>query len=184
MNDRTGPRIVRTVYPFFLGALLALFVGLGVAAVRPAAEEPRAPSAIVTAQESRELTPEEQQRWAAYERDREVWEGEVVRRNREVAGIAVVAAVLLLVLGLALERRMRVLADGALLGGILTLLYGVVRSMIAQDTLVSFGVVTLTLALVLYLGYRRYVDRPSATGDDPGPAPVVVSSNGRHPSRH
>lgn len=183
MDDRTGPRVVGRVYSLVLGALLALFVGLGVAAVHPGPEEPPAPPAIASAPEARELTPVEQQ-WAAYERDREAWEEDVMGHSRDVAGIAVVAAVLLLVLGLALEDRMRVIADGALLGGLLTLLHGVVRSLIAQDTLVSFGVVTVTLALVLYLGYRRFVDRPSETGEDPGPVPVVISSNGRHPSRH
>ena len=39
--------------------------------------------------------------------------------------------------------------------------------MISQDTLAAFGVVTVALVVVLYLGYRRFVDRPTGTGDRP-----------------
>ena len=76
-----------------------------------------------------------------------------------------------------------VLAQGILLGGLFTLLHSVVRSLVSQDTLVTFGVVTVALVVVLYLGYHRFVDRPTETGDDREPLPVVVSENGKHPSR-
>ena len=69
-EDRTDGRVMRTVYTFFLGLLLALSVGLGVATVHPGPEEPAPPPAVAMARETRELAPEEQQQWAAYERER------------------------------------------------------------------------------------------------------------------
>lgn len=182
-EDRTDGRILRTVYAFVVGLLLALFVGLGVAAVHPGPEEPAPPPAVATARESRELAPEEQQQWAAYERDREAWEDESLRYSRDVGVVALVASVVLLAVSLAVERRRPVLAHGVLLGGLFTLLHSVVRSLFSQDTVAAFAVVTVALVVVLYLGYRRFVDRPTEAGDRWGPPPVVVSDNGKHPSR-
>lgn len=182
-EDRTGRRIVRTVYAFLLGTLLALFVGLGVLTVHPGPGEPAPPPAVATARESRELAPEEQQQWSAYERDREAWAEESLRHHRDVGVAALVAAVLLVAVSPAVERRRPVLGHGILLGGLLTLLHGVVRGLLSQDTLAAFGLVTVALVVVLHLGYRRFVDRPTDPGDHWGPPPVVVSSNGKHPSR-
>lgn len=180
---RSDGRMLRTVYTFFLGLLLALFVGLGVATVRPGPAEPVPPAAVATARESRELAPEEQQQWAAYESEREVWEESSVRYSRDVGVITLVASVALLAVGLVVERRRPVLAQGVLLGGLLTLLHSVVRSLLSQDTVASFAVVTVALLVVLYLGYRRFVDRPTPAGDRWGPPRPVVSDNGKHPSR-
>ncbi|MFF0989284.1 hypothetical protein [Kocuria nitroreducens] len=182
-EDRTGGRILRSVYTFFLGLLLALFVGLGVATVHPGPEEPAPPPAIAMARESRELAPEEQQQWASHEREREAWEEESMRHSRDVGLFALAASLVLVAVSLAVERRRPVLAHGVLLGGLFTLFHSVVRSLISQDTVAAFAVVTVALVVVLYLGYRRFVDRPTETGDRPGPPPVVVSDNGKHPSR-
>lgn len=182
-QDSTDGRIVRTVYTFFLGALLALFVGLGVTTVHPGPEEPEPPRSIALAQETRELTPEEQQQWAGYELERRAWEREFMRHSRDVGVATLAVSVVLLAVSLAVERRRPVLAQGILLGGLFTLLHSVVRSLVSQDTLVTFGVVTVALVVVLYLGYHRFVDRPTETGDDREPLPVVVSENGKHPSR-
>lgn len=182
MGDRTGTRILRTVYTLFLGALIALFVGLGVATVHPGPEAPEASPALVAAQGTRELTPAEQQQWTEHLSDRDVWEERSVRHSRDVGVVTLIGSVLLLVLSMLVERRRPVLADGILLGGLFTLLHSVVRSLISQDTLVTFGVVTVALALVLYVGYRRFVDRPTDAGERSDIAPVVVSRNGRDPS--
>lgn len=183
MGHRTGNRVVRALYTLLLGVLIALFVGLGTATVHPAPAEPQAPPALAAARQTRELAPEEQLQWAAHERDREAWEEQLGRHSRDLGVAALAGSVLLLVLGALLERRRPVLADGVLLGGLFTLLYSVVRGLLSGDTLVAFGLVTAGLFLVLHLGYRRFVDRPTATGDGPGPGPVVVSPNGKHPSR-
>lgn len=182
-EDRADGRILRAVYTFFLGLLLALFVGLGVATVHPGPEEPAPPPAVATARETRELTPEEQQQWVGYELEREAWEDESMRHSRDVGVVALVASVVLLAVSLFVERRRPVLAHGVLLGGLFTLVHSVVRSLISQDTLATFGVVTVALVVVLYLGYRRFVDRPTEAGDRWGPAPVVVSDNGKQPTR-
>ncbi|MEX5296213.1 hypothetical protein QYM41_13130 [Kocuria sp. CPCC 205268] len=179
---RADSRVLRTVYTVFLGVLLALFVGLGVATVHPGPEEPAPPPEIAMARESRELAPEEQQQWASYEREWAAWEDRFMRYNRDVAVATLMVSVALLATGPAVERRRAVLGQGILLGGLFTLLHSVVRGLLSQDTLATFGVVTVALVVVLFLGYRRFVDRPSGNGDLPGPR-TVVSDNGKHPSR-
>lgn len=182
MGDRTQTRTMGTVYALFLGALIALFVGLGVSTVHPGPREPEPSPELVAAQEVRELTGEEQQQWAEHLRDREAWEEQSMRHSRDVGLATLVVAVVLLVLGLLVERRGPVPANGILLGGLFTLLHSVVRSLISQDTLVTFGVVTASLVVVLFLGYRRFVDRPTGSGETAGPARVVVSRNGKDAS--
>lgn len=174
---------MRTVYSLFLGALLALFVGLGITTVSPAPEEPEAPAAVVLAQEDGELTPEEEQQWIDHERDLDAWEDATMAHSRDVGVAALVCAVVLLVLGLLVERRSPVLANGILFGGLFTLFHSIVRSLLSQDTVVTFAVVTVSLVLVLALGYRRFVDRPTERGPGPEATPVVPSSNGKRPSR-
>ncbi|MGX5358041.1 hypothetical protein [Kocuria sp. KH4] len=179
MGDRTQTRTVGTVYAVVLGALIALFVGLGVSTVHPGPREPQAAPELVAAQEVRELTAEEQQQWAGHLRDREVWEERFLRHSRDVGLMVLVVAVVLLGLGLLVGRRGPVLGDGILLGGLFTLLHSVVRSLISQDTLVGFGVVTASLVAVLFLGYRRFVDRPTGSGGTAGPVGAVVGRNGK-----
>ena len=174
---------MRTVYTIFLGTLLALFVGLGISTVHPGPQEPEPSPAAVLAVQTVEPTEEQLQARVAYERDRDAWEDAAMAHSRDVGLVALVSSVLLLVLGLLIERRRPVLAQGAVLGGLLTLVHSVVRSLVAQDTLATFAVVTVALAVVLFLGYRRFVDRPTDPGDRSGPPQVVVSRNGKHPSR-
>jgi len=166
MGESTETTVMRAVYTFFLGVLVALFVGLGIATALPGPAEPAAPPAVAVAQQSRELTPAEEQQWRAYEQQRERWEEAARHHSRTVGLAALVASVLLLVLSLSLERRRRVLAEGVLLGGLFTLLHSIVRSLVARDTVVTFAVVTTALVLVLAVGYRRYVLRPGDRAPD------------------
>ena len=183
MDQPTETRTMRTVFSLFLGALLALFVGLGITTVSPAPEEPEAPTAVVLAQEDGELTPEEEQQWILHERDRDAWEDATMAHSRDVGVAALIFAVVLLALGLLVERRSPVLANGILFGGLFTLFHSIVRSLLSQDTVVTFAVVTASLVLVLGLGYRRFVDRPSERDPGTEAQPVVTSSNGKRPSR-
>ncbi|MFI7480995.1 hypothetical protein ACH9EU_01125 [Kocuria sp. M1R5S2] len=182
MHDGTDSRVMRTVYTIFLGVLLALFVGLGITTFHPGPEEPTPPPAVAVAQEQREPTPEERQEWLAYEREREAWEDENMRYSRDVGIAALVASVVLLAVGMLVERRRPVLADGALLAGLFTLLHSVTRSLISRDTIASFTVVTVALVLVLLLGYRRFVDRPSDSVLRSG-APAGADDEARPPRR-
>ncbi|GGG65504.1 hypothetical protein GCM10011374_31720 [Kocuria dechangensis] len=168
MHQSVETRVMRTVYMFFLGVLLALFVGLGIDTVHPAPPEPQMPPGVAMAQENRALTPSEKQEMDAYQREWDRWEDDQQDYSGDVGLVALVGSVLLLGASLAVERRSRVLAGGVLLGGLFTLLYSIVRSLISQETVATFSVVTVALFLVLALGWRRFVLRP---GEGPGQGP-------------
>lgn len=71
-------------------------------------------------------------------------------------GALLAGAVLLLVLSLVFEKRNKVLTNGVMLGGLFTLIYAVGRSFASSETTVTFVAVTVGLAVVLFLGSRRF----------------------------
>lgn len=160
--------VMGTVCTFFLGLLLALFVGLGIDTVHPGPPEP--PAGTGAAQEQRPLTPAEQQALDSYGGEWERWKDAVLDHSGDVGVAALVVSVLLLGASLLVERRSRVLAGGVLLGGLFTLLYSIVRSLMSRETVLTFTVVTAALFLVLALGWRRFVLRPGEAPRPPGPA--------------
>lgn len=72
-------------------------------------------------------------------------------------------------LSLGLERKNKVMANGILLGGLFTLVYGVARGFVSRDTTTLFITLSVALALVMVLGFRRF-RRPQDEGPLTGPA--------------
>jgi len=82
--------------------------------------------------------------------------------NRNVAMITLGAAVLLLAVGLLLESRAGIFADGLLLGGTFTLLYSIGRSFAGDDPKYSFTVVSAGLLVTMIVGYLKFVNPPKS----------------------
>ena len=154
-------KILKLVYTFFLGVLLALFVGAGVSTFYPQPEYPEYPQEAIVYNEQ----PTKEQQQAQTEHDKLVREFEETKMqpyNRNVSIITLIAAVIFLTVSLAFEKKIKVIADGVMLGGLFTLLYSIGRGFAANDDKYVFGVITIGLILVLYLGYHRFV-RPQTT---------------------
>lgn len=156
-------QVLKIVYTFFLGIIIALFVGLGIRTFYVPPELPQIPVTQVagTTPTDQELA-EQQKEQAEYEQAFRAYEERNSTYNRNVSTIALAASVVLLGLSLLLERRNRVLANGILLGGLFTLLYSIGRGFASQDTLMTFIAVAVGLAVALVLGYRRFFETPSA----------------------
>ena len=80
--------------------------------------------------------------------------------SRHVSIMSMGGAVLLLALSLGLERKNKVMANGILLGGLFTLVYGVARGFVSRDTTTLFITLSVALALVMVLGFRRFRTSP------------------------
>lgn len=156
--------VMKIVYTFFLGALLALFVGLGIQTFYPGPEMPEpttgvefVPEGSAPAEEQREEMEEDERQWR-------LWQEEQQSYSRNVAVVALGASVVLLGLSLVLEKRNRVLTNGVMLGGLFTLLYAIGRSFASSETTMTFVAVSVGLAVVLLLGHRRFFqDRPAGS---------------------
>lgn len=148
-------RVMKIVYTFFLGALIALFVGLGIQTFHPGPEMPEYPVEMQFAP-GKEPTEEQLAQEREYEQQMRSWQEERNDYNRDVAVVSLAASVLLLALSLVLERRNQVLTNGVMLGGLFTLVYAVGRSFASDETGLTFAAVSVGLAVVLFLGWRRF----------------------------
>ena len=121
-------KVLRVIFPLFVGVLVALLVGFGILAVDPGPGELHG---IAGDQEILALRAAQE----AY--------------SREVSVAASAAAVVPLVVSLVLPRRAAVIANGLLLGALFTFLYAAARGMSSSATAVSFAVTAVGLLLSL-----------------------------------
>ncbi|MEK7621342.1 MAG: hypothetical protein AAB395_03225 [Patescibacteria group bacterium] len=155
-------KILKIVYTFFLGFLLAMFIGLGINTFYEGPKEPEYPIGI-DAYTSKQLTDEQAKKQHDYEVAMAKYNKEMQPYNRNVSIIALIASVILLVVSLMYEKKIKIISDGVLLGGLFTLLYSLIRGFASQDTKYVFIVVTIGLIVALYLGYHRFVKPTTAT---------------------
>lgn len=155
-------KILKLVYTFFLGILLAIFVGVGINTFYPGPKAPEYPSSSMSY--GKELTVEQEKTQRDFDKKMEQHDKDMRPYNRNVSIITLVAAVSFLALSIVFEKRIKIIADGIMLGGLFTLLYSIGRGFASEDSKYVFLVVTVGLAVVLYLGYHRFVKTtPQAT---------------------
>lgn len=151
-------KFTTAAYAIFLGLLLSVFAGFGIATFYQAPSAPTFPEEVNPVNEPDQ---ERQQRdWLEYQERTEQHQSGMEGYHRDVSIISLVIAVFLVGAGLLLSSKIKVLADGLLLGGIFTLLYSIGRSFAAEDAAHSFVTLAIALAVVGYLGYNRFVKSP------------------------
>lgn len=152
--------MLKILYTVFIGIMVSLFVGLGIAAFYPAPEQPNfsephyAPRAV-----DEKPTEEQRAEQERYDREYEEYRQHSEAYNRNVALIAVVISVLILALSLTIAHNIPVISDGLLLGGVLTLLYGTGRSFGTGDERIMFAFVAVGLVVAIAIGYLKFVSK-------------------------
>lgn len=86
--------------------------------------------------------------------------------NRNVSLIVLCCAVIVLAIALIFDKKLGTVADGLLLGGIFTLLYGIGRGFSVDSNIFRFLVATLGLAITIILGFIKFAPKIKA----PNPA--------------
>jgi len=71
--------------------------------------------------------------------------------------MSLAAAIAILLVSLTIIRNLAYIADGVLLGGVLTLLYSIVRGFGSEDEKFRFIVVSIGLITALALGYIKFL---------------------------
>lgn len=155
--------ILKFIYTLFIGILLALFIGFGIAAFY---EEPKYPEPPVSLKYPLSLSPEtkdstfsarlteDQMRQEKLQKD---FQTNLQIYNRNVSVMVMIAAMVYLVISLILSQKLLLISDGLLLGGVFTLLYSIGRGFGSNDNKFQFIVVTIGLIIALALGYIKFI---------------------------
>ena len=155
--------LIKYVYIVFVGILLAAFIGVGIAAFYKGPVYPetpvslRFPEAAVEREPSATVSAVRMKEQLAFDEKSKEFQKQNDEYSRNVSIVALVAAVLMLVISLTLLKEIAVLADGLLLGGVLTLGYSVIRGFNSNDDMVRFLVVSVSLLIAFALGYLKFV---------------------------
>jgi len=155
-------KILKLVYTFFLGLLLAIFVGVGINTFYAGPKAPEYPVELNTY--GKEPSSEQVVRQREFDKKVEQHDKEMKPYNRNVSIVALSAAVIFLILSIVFEKKIRIIADGVMLGGLFTLLYSLGRGFASENSKYVFVTITVGLAIVLYLGYHRFVKTHQPSG--------------------
>lgn len=158
---------LRIIYTLFLGIFLAIFIGVGIAAFYPSPKYPEMPAILKycspdIAQSAAKFSDYKQQA-EKFDAAEKVYMKQTQTYNRNVSIATIVAAIIIVVASLTLFKTIALLADGLLLGGVLTLIYSVFRGFGTEDNTFRFIVVAIGFAVSLFLGYMKFI-RPKEGG--------------------
>jgi hypothetical protein len=175
---------IKVLYCLFLGLLLVLFVGWGVAALYPTpqweteypgVEQYQSPPdqpmqeelQLLSSAEKRAKLDDYKARTKEYDagqKEREKLQKALARKvekhDRNVSLISLLIAVVVMGLGVGLPGRLPVIAEGLLLGGLFTLVYSIGWSFVRSPKIAVIPV-GVGLVVTIALGYKRFV-RPAA----------------------
>lgn len=153
---KTKNPAVTFIYTVFLGILIALFFGLGVAAFYP---EPKAPDYPISLEKTtpENQTIEEKENIKKYETEQKSYQDKLKVYSRNVSILTLVLAVLALSLGLIFINKISLISDGLMLGSVFTLMYSIIRGFMTDDAKYRFVIVSVGLLITLVLGYIKFI---------------------------
>ncbi len=162
---------LRTIFSFFLGLMLAAFVGVGVYTFHSPPEQFDSQIRDLVRQEQAIRNSRPPDELAASDRDQI---REINRQRNDLADAAekarkpwiqstsiilMVFATLIMAVSLVRADQLPVISNGLLLGGVFTMLYGVGWIVASDKSITRFLVMTAGLLTTLGLGYLRFVRR-------------------------
>jgi hypothetical protein len=179
MADAARGAGLHTIFTFFLGLMVTVFVGVGVYTFHPPNREPeqrvrelnRREQAIRNSKSSNDLTDADRQQIQqltdqrnqindAEQAGREAW-------GRSTSIIIIVLATLAMAVSLVRAEQLPVISNGLLMGGVFSMVYGVGWIVVTDTSFTRFVVMTIALIITLGLGYVRFVRSraaPAAAG--------------------
>ena len=152
--------MIKLIYTFFLGLLLATFVGVGVSTFYISPTAPETPT-VYAKPIVNDPTPEEQQQLEQFDQQQKQYLKELSIYNRNVSIIVLAFSLVLLVIALSFARHLDIIADGILLGSVFTLIYSIGRGLATEDPKFRFIVTSVGLLVALILGYVKFI-RPKS----------------------
>ena len=149
--------MIKFIYTIFLALLIALFVGLGIDAFYPGPKAPQYPFELDQVKQGCEQTIEQQTLAKEFNQAQTKYMEESKPYNRNVSIISLVASIFILILSLTLLNKIKMIADGMLLGGVFTTLYSIIRGLMSDNSQFRFLIVTVGLIIAFALGYIKFI---------------------------
>lgn len=150
--------MLKVVYTVFLAIMVALFVGLGVETFYPSPKAPEWPTELQFAKgDPSTYTTEQRAVQEKYDSEQKDFREANKKYSLNASMIVIAASIILLILSLTALHSLALISDGVLLGGVLTLLYGIIRGFMSENNKYQFVVVTIGLIIALILGYLRFI---------------------------
>lgn len=148
--------VIKLVYTLFLALLISLFIGLGISAFYKAPQRPEYPVSIEFKVPG-EQSEEEKAEMERFNIEQEEYSKALKNYSRNVSIISLVAAIIILILSLTLLNKIKMIADGILLGGVFIMAYSIIRGLMSEDSLFRFIIVAIGLVIALILGYIKFI---------------------------
>ena len=149
--------MIKFIYTIFLALLIALFVGLGIDAFYPGPKTPQYPFELDQVKQGCEQTIEQQTLAKEFNQAQTKYMEESKPYNRNVSIISLVASIFILILSLTLLNKIKMIADGILLGGVFTTIYSIIRGLMTENSQFRFLIVVIGLIIALALGYIKFI---------------------------
>lgn len=154
--------LIKFIYTLFLAVLVALFVGLGISTFYLGPEAPEYPTELEYVENCCEETAEQVAIRADFDQAQKQYMEEFKLYSRNVSIISLVASIIILALSLTLLAKIKMIADGILLGGLFLTVYSIARGLMSEDSQFRFLIVIFGLMIALALGYIKFI-RPRET---------------------
>lgn len=148
--------MVKVLYKLFLGLLVALFIGFGISVFCPSPVAPDYPVELQNIK-SDGMTPAQEKINKDYDTQQKTYQKDLTKYSRTVSAVAIVASIILLILSLTVLLNVDIIGEGILLGGMLTLAYGIIRAFMSDSNKYQFGAVTVGLIVALILGWWKFL---------------------------
>ena len=149
--------LIKFIYTLFLAVLVALFVGLGISTFYPGPEAPEYPTELEYVENCCEETAEQRVIRADFDQAQNQFMEEFKLYSRNVSIISLVASIIILVLSLTLLAKIKMIADGVLLGWLFLTVYSIIRGLMSEDSQFRFLIITVGLIIALVLGYIKFI---------------------------
>lgn len=159
--------LLKIIYTLFLGLLIALFVGLGIDAFYPGPKMPDYPVELEGVKMDCPQDTETKAIEAKFNQEQRDFQKKSKPYNRNVATISLAFAIAILIASLTLFSKIKMIADGVLLGGVFTTAYSIIRGLMSEDSRFRFLVVTVGLLIALILGYLKFIRPREEQKDNP-----------------
>lgn len=161
---------LQTIFSFFLGLMVLAFIVVGVITFYPSPDQIqnteveqlyRQQEAVYSAADGKTLTAEQQdqvdeiqKKIDKFNRDNQD-EQEIWARNTSI--VLIMFATLVMGISLIRSEQLRVISNGLLLGGLFTMVAGVIWVLTSGESVARFAVIVFAFAVTLGLGYLKFV---------------------------